>query len=74
MQALEIQNKLACTRFAGNEDIVGKVMKHLTAYGEAYLFDGGSDYDWRVSKDRNCEDKSCGDHWLVAAFISTGVI
>jgi len=63
-----ILEKLEETRFAGKSQIVEAIMKCVAEHGEAYLFDGGSDFDSRVSHDRHCEDKSYGEHWLVASF------
>jgi hypothetical protein len=68
MTVSKIKEKLAKTRFDGNEDLVGIIIKTLKAYGEAHLFDGGSDYNYRVSEDPNCEDKSYGEYWLVGSF------
>jgi hypothetical protein len=65
---MKIKEALAKTRFPADDMLVGLIKKHLTAYEEAHLFDGGRDFDYRVSNDRRCEDNSHGDHWLVLSF------
>jgi hypothetical protein len=70
----QIAEGLKETRFAGNFQLFDEIKRCLTAYEEAHLFDGGSDFDWRVSHDSDCEDKSCGEHWLVASFYNKGSV
>jgi hypothetical protein len=68
MTVMKIKEALAITRFPADDMLAGLIKKHLTAYEETHLFDGGSDYDYRVSNDRRCEDNSNGEHWLVLSF------
>lgn len=69
----QIVEKLKKTRFAGKDEIVEAILKNVARHGEAHLFDGGSDFDSRVSHDRHIEDKSYGEHWLVASIFPNRV-
>jgi hypothetical protein len=71
MTVMKIAEALQGTRFAENLDLIAKIRKHLISYGEAHLFDGGSDFDYRTSHDRHVEDKSNGEHWLVVSFFDS---
>ncbi|GHV40927.1 hypothetical protein AGMMS49546_15780 [Spirochaetia bacterium] len=74
MTVMKIAESLEGTKFADNSELIGLIRKNLTAYNEAHLFDGGSDFNYRVSNDPHCEDKSHGEHWLVISFYQDHII
>jgi hypothetical protein len=64
----QIVEKLTNTRFQDNLDVIGQIRKSLTAYGVAYLIDGGSLFNYAVSKDTRLVDDHYGDVWVIAEF------
>jgi hypothetical protein len=68
---IKIKQGLKDTRFAGNDKVITAFIECLNKWGEAHLFDGGSDFDWRVHYNLHCEDKSYGEHWLVLSAFSS---
>jgi hypothetical protein len=74
MTVMKIAEALEGTRFTNDSELIGLIKKNLTAYEEAHLFDGGSDFNYRVSNDVHCEDKNHGSHKLVISFYQDHVI